>query len=83
MSYQGNGCPDCTEDKMCPNCYLGMAESVYEHAKNDLIEAQEATGNYIAAASYWDVQCKDSMLKVEHFKEKLAEIEAKRKGELK
>lgn len=73
MSYQNNGCPDCTEDKMCDKCYLGMAESVYEHAKNDLIEAQEAEGNFLAAISYWDVECSEIMNRIELFKKRLKE----------
>jgi len=73
MSYKNNGCPDCTKDKLCPRCYLGMIEFEFESAKRKLIETQKVVGNHIQNISYWDRECCEAMSKVELFRNMLKE----------
>lgn len=78
--YKNNGCKDCSEDKMCPRCEnefaLGMMESSLSSI-DDLVKLQEEIGDYEAAMRFWDKRCRESMLKVEYFREKLKEQNAK------
>jgi len=71
--YKNNGCPNCTEDKLCPECYLGMVKFEYEAAKRRIAIIQEEIGNYYEAITFWDLVCSESMNKIEYFREKLKE----------
>lgn len=73
MSFQNNGCKDCTEEKICPRCYLGMVEFEFDSARRKIMIIQEEIGNYLAAITFWDLVCSEAMLKVEYFKGKLKE----------
>lgn len=77
MSFQGNGCPNCTEERMCPECYLGMVEFEYESAKRRIIETQKVIGNYQAAMAFWDNECSEALSQVENFHLLILEEEIK------
>jgi len=71
--YKNNGCEECSEDKLCPRCYLGMVEFEYESAKRKIAIIQEEIGNYYEAITFWDLVCSEAMNKVEYFRNKLKE----------